>query len=244
MFAIVSICSFSSLSSPALVSVLALTLKLSIPLQSLSSSVSLLTSGKKYFDTYCESLNRIDLSILKSSEKQLQFASAASSQSKKYQLHHDSSDMIRINDLSISYDGNQVFSNLNLKLNTSKHYCIVGPSGSGKSSLLNTLSGLLPLQKGRIGYASSIFDSEPERLINVAYVQQLPSYFTHDPYLFLSSLGRLSLKYRTVLNFAVIFFRIRYIFKCIRFVKSISRSTPEIYDFALYNSKSKPSFYG
>ena len=37
LFAIVSICSFSSLSSPALVSVLALTLKLSIPLQSLSS---------------------------------------------------------------------------------------------------------------------------------------------------------------------------------------------------------------
>ena len=51
--------------------------------------------------------------------------------------------MITIKNLSISFDDKTILEEVNLELPRSGLFCIVGHSGSGKSSLLNAISGLI-----------------------------------------------------------------------------------------------------
>ncbi|MBW2207963.1 MAG: ABC transporter ATP-binding protein, partial [Deltaproteobacteria bacterium] len=52
--------------------------------------------------------------------------------------------MIRIKNLSISYDHNLVIKDLTLNVNEGEWALITGPSGSGKSTLARSISGLIP----------------------------------------------------------------------------------------------------
>ncbi len=52
--------------------------------------------------------------------------------------------MIRIKNLSVSYDHNPVIKDLTLNVNEGDWVLITGPSGSGKSTLARTISGLIP----------------------------------------------------------------------------------------------------
>jgi energy-coupling factor transport system ATP-binding protein len=52
--------------------------------------------------------------------------------------------MIRIKNLSVSYDNNPVINNLTLNVNEGDWILITGPSGCGKSTLARTISGLIP----------------------------------------------------------------------------------------------------
>lgn len=82
---------------------------------------------------------------------------------------------ITIENLSYSYDGNQVLNKINLIVKPGETIGIVGVSGGGKSTLLKLVSGLYDVQDGKIhvmGVQSSI-----DRRKNVAMVMQGASLF-------------------------------------------------------------------
>lgn len=60
--------------------------------------------------------------------------------------------LFSIHNLRLSYDGREILALDKLKINRGEHLLLLGPSGSGKSSLLYLLAGLLPLQQGSIQF--------------------------------------------------------------------------------------------
>lgn len=58
--------------------------------------------------------------------------------------------MIKIENLSVEFDGKFLFNSLSLDIADGEMVCICGGSGSGKTSLLKLMLGFLPMQKGRI----------------------------------------------------------------------------------------------
>lgn len=65
--------------------------------------------------------------------------------------------MIDIKDVTISYENNNtVLHNINLHLKAGENVALVGANGTGKSTLLSVLMGILPFQSGEI-----IIDNKP-----------------------------------------------------------------------------------
>lgn len=58
--------------------------------------------------------------------------------------------MLQIENASIAYGNDILFSGFNLQLERGEIASISGPSGCGKSSLLNAILGFTPLKEGRI----------------------------------------------------------------------------------------------
>lgn len=58
--------------------------------------------------------------------------------------------MIRLKDVSISFDGQQIFNGLNLEIDESAPTAIMGKSGYGKTTLLLLLGGLRKADSGHI----------------------------------------------------------------------------------------------
>ena len=59
--------------------------------------------------------------------------------------------MIQVNELTFSYPKSKqnVFEGLNLQLNENRIYGLLGKNGTGKSTLLYLIAGLLKPKKGR-----------------------------------------------------------------------------------------------
>ncbi|MDE2452310.1 MAG: ATP-binding cassette domain-containing protein, partial [Burkholderiales bacterium] len=58
---------------------------------------------------------------------------------------------ISIRDLSVEFEGGVLaVDNLSLEIASGQFVALVGPSGCGKTTVLNHLTGLLPVQRGRI----------------------------------------------------------------------------------------------
>ena len=64
--------------------------------------------------------------------------------------------MLRVKDLALSYGATPVLEGVNLDVPTGKFVSLVGPSGSGKSSLLRAVIGL---QKPSAGQVTGDFDA-------------------------------------------------------------------------------------
>lgn len=81
---------------------------------------------------------------------------------------------INIKDISFSYDnGKNIINNLNLILQSNKIYGIYGDSGSGKSTFINILSGLLKPSRGDIFIDNqSIYKNLKKWQVNISYVTQ------------------------------------------------------------------------
>ncbi len=58
--------------------------------------------------------------------------------------------MLKIDGLSLAYNGGAVLKNINLELEKGQQACLIGPSGSGKSSLLRSIAGFETPQSGNI----------------------------------------------------------------------------------------------
>ncbi|MCQ8878697.1 ABC transporter ATP-binding protein [Pseudoalteromonas shioyasakiensis] len=61
--------------------------------------------------------------------------------------------MLSVSQLSIDYGTNRVVSDLNLSLEKSEILMLVGPTGCGKSTILQALAGLIPISEGEIQLA-------------------------------------------------------------------------------------------
>ena len=74
-------------------------------------------------------------------------------------------DLIKIENLNVTFDEKVVFRDFSLSLRKGSITCILGPSGSGKTTLLKALSGLLPTNISSVP-CSYIFQ-EPRLLPNL-----------------------------------------------------------------------------
>lgn len=60
--------------------------------------------------------------------------------------------ILSLNNICFSYGTNKVLKDLSLEFERAKMYCIVGKSGTGKTTLLSVLSGLAEPDSGTISY--------------------------------------------------------------------------------------------
>ncbi|MGB1030053.1 MAG: ABC transporter ATP-binding protein [Pseudoalteromonas marina] len=58
--------------------------------------------------------------------------------------------MLSVSQLSIDYGSNRIVSDLNLTLGENEILMLVGPTGCGKSTILQALAGLIPISEGEI----------------------------------------------------------------------------------------------
>jgi zinc transport system ATP-binding protein len=65
-----------------------------------------------------------------------------------------SAEFIKLNNLSIGYDGQAILSGISLSIPRSSFTAILGANGSGKTTLLKTLLGLQPPVAGTIAFAA------------------------------------------------------------------------------------------
>lgn len=81
----------------------------------------------------------------------------------------DLSPVIKVNDLSFSYNGHQVLKNVDLTIESGEFLSIIGPNGGGKTTLIKLMLGLLKPSKGII----KVMGKSPlEAAIDVGYVPQ------------------------------------------------------------------------
>ena len=76
--------------------------------------------------------------------------------------------MLSINDLSLKFNQEVIFSDFNLSLNQGEKLLITGESGVGKSTLFQVLLGFLPDYKGRIS-----INNLPLTIENITKIRQL-----------------------------------------------------------------------
>jgi len=86
---------------------------------------------------------------------------------------------IRIDDLHFSYGDQTVLNGINLTINAGDKVALVGASGGGKSTLIQTLIGLYPAQSGTI-----YFDETPMERIGLEVVRENVVTVLQQPILF------------------------------------------------------------
>lgn len=90
--------------------------------------------------------------------------------------------MLEVNGLSVDYGSNRVVRNLDLKLNETEILMLVGPTGCGKTTVLQALAGLIPVTEGKIaqgGWVSTPEKQVPPEKRNVGMVFQDFALFPH-----------------------------------------------------------------
>ena len=89
----------------------------------------------------------------------------------------DGAPNINLNEITFSYEdsGKPVFANLSLTVNSGEVTAIVGPSGAGKTTLIDLILGIYKPNKGEIYLTSQSQKIDPESVLNFAYVPQMPS---------------------------------------------------------------------
>ena len=82
---------------------------------------------------------------------------------------------IKLNGISYTYPGatKKVLNKVSLKINAGDHIGIIGPSGAGKTTLVDTLLGLLTPSEGQVLVNGKNITNSPDILWqNVAYLPQ------------------------------------------------------------------------
>nr|MBO2480181.1 ABC transporter ATP-binding protein [Bacillota bacterium] len=58
--------------------------------------------------------------------------------------------MLELQDLWIAYDSGDVVRGVNLKVAEGEIVGLIGANGAGKTTIMNSISGLVPVKKGKI----------------------------------------------------------------------------------------------
>jgi putative ABC transport system ATP-binding protein len=82
--------------------------------------------------------------------------------------------IIKCENLAFSYENETVFTDLNFRVNSGENIALTGPSGRGKSTLLNILAGFLPDFQGRLELFGMTLNAENIRKIRtkIAWLPQ------------------------------------------------------------------------
>ena len=86
---------------------------------------------------------------------------------KEYRFIDTSKNIIKINDVNICYDDNEILKNINLIIQKNKKIAFTGATGSGKTTLVKAIAGMKKPSNGKI----SLYSNE------IAYVAQEPYFF-------------------------------------------------------------------
>ena len=88
--------------------------------------------------------------------------------------------LFEIQNLALSYGQNKVLDDVNFCIHEGQMLTVIGENGSGKSSLLNTLAGLIPIQSGTVNLNNaSLHEQSPQEL-----AQQISSLGQNDIQIF------------------------------------------------------------
>ena len=82
--------------------------------------------------------------------------------------------MLRIEELSASYNGIHVLKGISIRVPKGKVVSIIGANGAGKSTLLKSISGLMKISKGRILYKEQDIAGLPAYRIVSLGISQVP----------------------------------------------------------------------
>ena len=74
--------------------------------------------------------------------------------------------MLKISDINVKYNEHLVLENLSIKADEGKIYGLMGLNGSGKTTFLKALCGIVPLEKGKIE-----FQSRDIQLTDIGYLE-------------------------------------------------------------------------
>ena len=83
--------------------------------------------------------------------------------------------MLRLDNISVSYGGLHALRDVTLEVKPGEFVAIVGPNGAGKTTLFRAISGVVPLQGGRIEYegrALSDIDAADRPALGIAHVPE------------------------------------------------------------------------
>jgi ABC-type sugar transport system ATPase subunit len=89
--------------------------------------------------------------------------------------------LIRIKDLTVDL-GEFVLKGVNIEIERGEYFVVVGPTGAGKSILLETIAGLYPPKKGQIEINGGDVTKEEPRKRNISIVYQDYMLFPHLQY--------------------------------------------------------------
>ena len=79
---------------------------------------------------------------------------------------------IKVNNVSLGYEGKAIVSELNFEVNKGDYLCIVGENGSGKSTLMKTLLGQKNVVTGKIEFGDGLKQNEIGYLPQQTQVQK------------------------------------------------------------------------
>lgn len=86
---------------------------------------------------------------------------------------------LRVRGLALSYDGRHVLSDIDLDVGPEEIVALLGPSGSGKSSLLRCIAGVQQPQAGTITWDDHDITATPAHRRRIGLVFQDPLLFPH-----------------------------------------------------------------
>ena len=64
--------------------------------------------------------------------------------------------MIKLNNVTVSFEKNTILENINLQVKKGEIVCIIGPSGSGKSTLLRTMNHMVIPSSGEVLFKEEV----------------------------------------------------------------------------------------
>ncbi|MDO9043747.1 MAG: ABC transporter ATP-binding protein [Methanobacteriaceae archaeon] len=84
--------------------------------------------------------------------------------------------LMQVSDASFSYDGqHNIFENINFSVEKGDVFCILGPNGTGKTTLIKCINGLMKLSSGKILFnEKNIYSlNKTEIAKNIGYIPQI-----------------------------------------------------------------------
>ncbi|MCI4410246.1 MAG: ABC-F family ATPase [Thiotrichales bacterium] len=118
-------------------------------LQSFVSRFSANASKARQATSRAKQLEKIELAEIKPSSRQNPFI-RFDQEKKLYRL------ALEVEDLAKGFDGNTLFSGLNLMCEVGERIAVIGQNGAGKTTLLRTLIGEVAADKGKVKWSENV----------------------------------------------------------------------------------------
>lgn len=82
--------------------------------------------------------------------------------------------MLKIEDLFVSYGHIMAVKGVNMEINEGEIVCLIGANGAGKTTIMQSISGLVPVRKGRIFFEGKNIAKEKSHKICSLGIAQVP----------------------------------------------------------------------